>query len=53
MLLTKDFVKSCRKVGVLRDFLCQAIDQIDAKDRRIAKLEKKLKQLKEERNGNG
>lgn len=30
MKLTKEFVNSCRRIGVLRDFLCQAIDQIDA-----------------------
>lgn len=30
MELTKEFVMRCRNVGVLRDFLCQAIDQVDA-----------------------
>ena len=30
MILTKGFVNSCRKVRVLQDFLCQAIDQVDA-----------------------
>ena len=30
MKLTKEFVNSCRRIGVLRDFLCQAIDQVDA-----------------------
>lgn len=30
MELTKNFVNNCKKIGVLRDFLCQAIDQIDA-----------------------
>ena len=39
MELTKRFVNSCRKVGVLRDFLCQAIDQVDEKDKEIAELE--------------
>lgn len=39
MKLTKEFVNSCRKVGVLRDFLCQAIDQVDEKDKEIAELE--------------
>ena len=39
MELTKGFVNSCRKVGVLRDFLCQAIDQVDEKDKEIAELE--------------
>ena len=39
MKLTKEFVNSCRKVGVLRDFLCQAIDQVDEKDKKIAELE--------------
>ena len=39
MELTKEFVNSCRKVGVLRDFLCQAIDQVDEKDKEIAELE--------------
>lgn len=38
MTLTKEFVNSCRKVGVLRDFLCQAIDQVDEKDKEIAEL---------------
>lgn len=39
MKLTKEFVNSCRKVGALRDFLCQAIDQVDEKDKKIAELE--------------
>ena len=39
MELTKEFVNSCRKVGALRDFLCQAIDQVDEKDKKIAELE--------------
>lgn len=30
MKLTKSFVKNCRNIGALRDFLCQAIDQVDA-----------------------
>ena len=30
MELTKEFVMSCRNVGALRDFLCQAIYQVDA-----------------------
>ena len=30
MELTKGFVNNCRSIGVLRDFLCQAIDQVDA-----------------------
>lgn len=38
MELTKEFVNSCRKVGVLRDFICQAIDQVDEKDKEIAEL---------------
>lgn len=42
--LTKEFVNSCRKVGVLRDFLCQAIDQVDEKDKEIAE----LKRIKDE-----
>lgn len=43
MELTKEFVNSCRKVGVLRDFLCQAIDQVDEKDKEIAELKDKLR----------
>ena len=39
MKLTKEFVNSCRNVCVLRDFLCQAIDQVDEKDKEIAELE--------------
>ena len=35
MELTKSFVNHCRKIGVLRDFLCQAIDQVDEKDKEI------------------
>lgn len=38
MELTKEFVNSCRKVAVLRNFLCQAIDQVDEKDKEIAEL---------------
>ena len=43
MELTKGFVNSCRKVGVLRDFLCQAIDQVDEKDKEIAELKEELR----------
>ena len=49
MELTKEFVNSCRKVGVLRDFLCQAIDQVDEKDKEIAELEARIAELEEER----
>ena len=45
MTLTKEFVNSCRKVGVLRDFLCQAIDQVDEKDKEIAKLKEQYKDM--------
>ena len=45
MELTKEFVNSCRKVGVLRDFLCQAIDQVDEKDKEIAKLKEQYKDM--------
>ena len=36
----------CRKIGLLRNFLCQAIDQVDEKDKQIAngKFRKKSKQ---------
>ena len=29
MELTKSFVNHCRNIAALRDFLCQAIDQVD------------------------
>ena len=32
MILTKEFVNNCRSITILRDFLCQAIDQVDAMD---------------------
>lgn len=38
MELTKEAVMRCRHVGALREFLCQAMDQIDAKDKEIAEL---------------
>ena len=41
MKLTKEFVNNCRRIGVLRYFLCQAIDQVDEKDKEIAELEEK------------
>ena len=46
MTLTKEFVNSCRKVGVLRDFLCQAIDQVDEKNNEIAELKAENERLK-------
>jgi hypothetical protein len=46
MELTKDFVKNCRKTGVLQDFLCQAIDQVNARDKEIAELKAKLEDAK-------
>ena len=38
MELTKEAVNRCRCVGALRDFLCQAMDQINEKDKEIAEL---------------
>lgn len=38
MTLTKSFVNKCRNIGALRDFLCQAMDQVDEKDKEIAEL---------------
>lgn len=40
MELKKEFVKNCRKIGVLQEFLCQAIDQIDNKDKQIENIKK-------------
>lgn len=45
MELTKSFVINCRNVGALREFLCQAIDQIDEKDKEIAELKAKADKL--------
>lgn len=45
MTLTKEFVNSCRKVGALRDFLCQAIDQVAEKDKKIAELKEQYKDM--------
>lgn len=44
MELTKVFVMRCRNVGALRDFLCQAIDQVDAmeEERRWRKVSEEL-----------
>ena len=47
MKLTKGFVLECRKVNVLRDFLCQAIDQVDAmeEERRWRKCSEELPEV--------
>lgn len=45
MELTKEAVKHCRCVGALRDFLCQAMDQIDEKDKEIAELKAKIEDI--------
>lgn len=47
MELTKSFVNHCRNIAALRDFLCQAMDQVDEKDAEIARLKE---QVTEERN---
>ena len=46
MILTKGFVNSCRNIGALRDFLCQAIDQVDAmeEERRWRKCSEEMPQ---------
>jgi len=46
MILTKGFVNSCRNVRALRDFLCQAIDQVDAmeEERRWRKCSEEMPQ---------
>ena len=45
MTLTKSFVNKCRNIGALRDFLCQAMDQVDEKDKEIAELEEQYKDM--------
>ncbi len=45
MTLTKEFVNNCRKIGALRDFLCQAMDQVDEKDKEIAELKEQYKDM--------
>lgn len=45
MELKKEFVKNCRKIGVLQEFLCQAIDQIDERDITIVVLNNKNETL--------
>lgn len=45
MKLTKEFVNNCRKIGALRDFLCQAMDQVDEKDKIIAELKEQYKDM--------
>lgn len=49
MKLTKEFVNSCRRINVLRDFLCQAIDQVDAleEERRWRKFSEEKPKYKE------
>ena len=44
MKLEKSFVNKCRNIGALRDFLCQAIDQVDAmeEERRWRKCSEEL-----------
>lgn len=42
MELTKGFVMNCRALNALRDFLCQAIDQVDEKDEEIRRLKRAL-----------
>lgn len=46
MILTKGFVNSCRNIRALRDFLCQAIDQVDAmeEERRWRKCSEEMPQ---------
>lgn len=48
MILTKGFVNSCRNIRALRDFLCQAIDQVDAMEE-----ERRWRKCSEEKPGNG
>lgn len=45
MELEKEFVKNCRKIGVLQEFLCQAIDQIDERNLTIVVLNNKNETL--------
>jgi len=45
MELKKEFVKNCRKIGVLQEFLCQAIDQIDERNITILVLNNKNETL--------
>jgi hypothetical protein len=51
MELTKEFVRHCRKINILQDFLCQAIDQIDGVDKTIAELKyRAISMFRERRN---
>lgn len=45
MELTKGFVMGCHNLNILRDFLCQAIDQVDEKDKKIAELKDLYKDM--------
>lgn len=49
MELKKEFVKNCRKIGILQEFLCQAIDQIDERDKEIKNLKRAIWIVKAER----
>ena len=42
MELTKEFVRSCSKINLIKEFLLQAMDQVDANEKRINELEKML-----------
>lgn len=48
MTRSKEFVNSCRKIGALLDFLCQAMDQVDEKDKEIAELKAKAAHLEDD-----
>lgn len=49
MELTKEAVKHCKYIGALRDFLCQAMDQIDERDKEIKNLKRAIWLVKAER----
>lgn len=49
MELRKSFVINCRNVRLLREFLCQAIDQVDERDKQIAELKSDIQDLQDDR----
>jgi hypothetical protein len=50
LIITKELVNECRRIGYLKYVACQAVEQLEEKDKEIAKLNGELKDIADDRN---
>lgn len=46
LIITKEFVNECKRIGYLKYVACQAVEQLEEKDKQIAELKAENRKLK-------